>query len=70
MQAKHLCVLNHILTRAEVGTIQTGLSSPVKYFTDRSKAEHLLWIICAIMSYVCHDFACSLLPCGHLLGKS
>ena len=24
--------------------MKTGLSPPVKYFTDRSKAVHLLWI--------------------------
>ena len=28
--------------------METRLSPPVKYFTDRSKAELLLWIICVI----------------------
>ena len=49
---------------------ETGLSPPVKYFTDRSKAVLLLWIICFIyvlcLSSLC---VCSLLPYGHLLGK-
>ena len=36
-----------------------GLSPPVKYFTDRSKAVLLLGITCVIlfMSCVCHAFA-------------
>ena len=41
-----------------------------KYFTDRSKAVLLLWIICVIyVLYFSCDYVCSLLPCGHLLGK-
>ena len=28
---------------------ETGLSSPVKYFIDRSKVVLLLWIICVIL---------------------
>ena len=44
---------------------ETGLSPPVKSFTDRSKAVLLLWIICAIS---CHC-VCLLLHCGHLLEK-
>ena len=49
---------------------ETGLSPPVKYFTDRSKAVLLLWIF-----YVfCLVFAmplcvCLYVHCGHLLGK-
>ena len=39
MQTKYLCVLIHIWIKGE-----TGLSPPVKYFTDRSKAVLLLWI--------------------------
>ena len=28
---------------------ETGLSPPVKYFTDRSNAVHLLWILYAVL---------------------
>ena len=45
----------------------SGLSPPVKYFTDRSKAVLLLWIIC-VVCLSCFR-VCLLLPCGHLLGK-
>ena len=41
---------------------ETGLSPPVKYFTDRSKAVLLLWIIYILC-------VCLFVPCGHLLGK-
>ena len=35
----------------------TGLSPPVKYFTDRSKAVLLLWIFYVfVLSYVCYVF--------------
>ena len=41
-----------------------------KIFTDRSKAVLLLWIICVIyVLYLSCFCVCSLLPCGHLLGK-
>ena len=44
VQTKHLCVLLIVrLARRE-----TGLSPPVKYFTDRSKEVLLLWIIYVI----------------------
>ena len=36
---------------------ETGLSLPVKYFTDRSKVVLRLWIILLFMSCVCHAFA-------------
>ena len=36
---------------------ETGLSPPVKYFTDSSKAVLLLWIICVILCFV--YFMCS-----------
>ena len=50
---------------------KVGLSLPVKYFTDRSKAVLLLWIIYLISVLFCYDFmhVCLLMPCGHLLGK-
>ena len=49
----------------------TGLSLPVKYFTDCSKAVLLLWIIYVIPVLFCYAFmhVCLLMPCGHLLGK-
>ena len=35
----------------------TGLSPPVKYFTDRFKAVLLLWIFCVfVLSCVCYVF--------------
>ena len=49
---------------------KTGLSPPVKYFTDRSKAVLLLWIFfflsCVYYVFVC---VCLYVLCGHLLGK-
>ena len=45
---------------------------PVKYFTDRSKAELLLWIFYVfVLSCVCYVFVrvCLYVLCGHLLGK-
>ena len=49
---------------------KTRLSHPVKYFTGRSKAMLLLWIIFVInVSCVSCFLVCSLQPFGHLLGK-
>ena len=49
---------------------ETGLSPPVNYFTDRSKAVLLFWIIFVIcVSCLSCFLVCSLQPCGHLLGK-
>ena len=51
---------------------KTGLSPPVKYFTDRSKAVLLLWIFYVyVLSCVCYVFVrvCLYVLCGHLLGK-
>ena len=57
------CVLVHIRIKGEVGP-------PVKYFTDRSNALLLLWIICVIYVLCLPCFCvCSLLHCGHLPGK-
>ena len=49
----------------------TGLSPPVKYFTDRSKVELLLWIVYVFLSCVCYALVhvCWYVPCGHMLGK-
>ena len=48
---------------------ETGLSPPVKYYTDRSKAVLLLWIFDVFLSCVCSAFVCVCLfmPCDHLL---
>ena len=42
-----------------------------KFFTDRSKAVLLLWIIYVISVLFCYAFMhiCLLMPCGHLMGK-
>ena len=55
--------------RAMLGRRESGLSPPVKYFTDRSKAVLLLRIIYVISVLFCHVFVCfcSLMPCGHLM---
>ena len=49
----------------------TGLSPPVKYFTDRSKAVLLLWTFMFFLACVCYAFVRVRLyvPCCHLLGK-
>ena len=40
-------------------------------FTDRSKAVLLLWVTCVIYVLCLSCFrVCSLLPCGHLLGRA
>ena len=49
-----------------------GLSPPVKYFTDRSKAVLLLWIFYVfVLSCVCYVFVrvCLYVLCSQLLGK-
>ena len=49
---------------------ETGLSPPVKYFTDRIKAVLLLWIFYVfVLSCVCYVFVrvCLNVLCGHLL---
>ena len=50
---------------------ETGISPPVKYFTDRSKAVLLLWIFYGFFLSVSYAFvrACLFVPCGHLLWK-
>ena len=51
---------------------ETGLSPPVKYFTDRSKAVLLFWIFYVfVVACVCYVFVhvCLYVLCGHLLGK-
>ena len=54
--------------RVRLARHKTGLSPPVKYFTDRSKAVLLLWIFdvflsCFVMPlcasvYMCHVVTC------------
>ena len=50
---------------------ETGLSPPVKYFTDRSKVVHVLWIfyVFSVLCLLCLCVRLFILPCGHLLGK-
>ena len=38
---------------------ETGLNSPVKYFTDRSKAVLLLWIFSGFFSVLCLLYLCA-----------
>ena len=58
--------------RVRLACRETGLSPPVKYFTDRSKTVLLLWIFYVfVLSCVCYVFVhvCLYVLCGHLLGK-
>ena len=71
MQTKHLCVLIHIRNKGEVGAPFHRFKPSSIFFTDRSKAVLLLWIIYVISVLFCYAFmhVCLLMPCGHLLGK-
>ena len=63
---------HYLLLSVEVGTVKTGLSPPVKYFTDHSKAVLLLWIFYVfVLSCVCYVFVrvCLYVLYVHLLGK-
>ena len=56
--------------RVRLARRETGLSSPVFFFTDRSKAVLLLWSVCVIYLLCLPCFRVySLLPCGHIKGK-
>ena len=58
------CVLVHIRIKGEVLRRKTGLSPPVKYFTDRSKAVLLLWIFYVfVLSCVCYVLCASVYMC-------
>ena len=66
------CVLVHIRIKGRGWRRETGLSPPVKYFTNRSKAA----LFCGsfmffFLSCVCYAFVrvCLYVSCGHLLGK-
>ena len=62
-----LCLLTYIYIRKMLTNRETGLSQPVKYFTDRSKAVLLLFFLpCVCFAFV---RVCLYVPCGHLLGK-
>ena len=65
------CVLVSIRIKGGGWRREAGLSPPVKYCTDSSKAVLLLWIFYVFLSCVCYAFVCVCLfvPCGHLLGK-
>ena len=54
MQTKHLCVLINIWTKGEV---ETSLSPPVKYFTDRFKVDFFCGSLMLFLSCVSHSFA-------------
>ena len=56
--------------RVRLARRETGLSPPVRYFTDRSKAVLLLWITCVIyVLWLSYFRVCSLLSCGHVNGR-
>ena len=63
--------LSFVVCNCEFDHCLTGLSPPVKYFTDRSKAVLLCGSFMFFLSCVCYVFVhvCSFVPCGHLLGK-
>ena len=50
---------------------ETGLSPPIKYFTDRSKAVLFCGSFMFFLTCVCYTFVrvCLFVPCGHLLGN-
>ena len=62
----HVNLLIHILTKGEVGVVK--LSSKIFLLTvpRRTSFVEYLCYLCLVFSCVC---VCSLLPCGHLLGK-
>ena len=64
MRTKHLCVLNKIRTKGEVGTIKhVKLSSDV--FADSYKAVLLLWILFSFfVLHVCLCYAVLSVPCS------
>ena len=70
MQAGHLCVLIRIWTKGGVGAPLSWFR-PSSIFSDRSGAVLLLWIICvvSVLFWCAFIRVCSLVPCGHLLGK-
>ena len=75
----HLCYLCFVLVSWSTSELkmrltrsETGLSPPVKYFTDRSKAALLLWIFYvffSVLRLLCLVYVCLNVPCGHLLGS-
>ena len=72
METKHLCVLIHIWTKAEVGT-------PFNWFKSSSKIFLLIvprrcffgGLFTLFLSCFCYAFVgiCLLMLCGHLFGK-
>ena len=57
MQTKHLCVLIHIRNKGEVGAPFHRFKPSSIFFTDRSKAVLLLWIIYVISVLFCYALA-------------
>ena len=65
MRTKHLCVLIHIRTKGEDGTV--NMFKPSSDFTDHSRA--VLFVNCvSCLSLLC-CLVCSLQPSDHLLGN-
>ena len=56
MQTKHLCVLIHIKTKGEVGTVKLVKPSSRNIFTDRSKSCFFCGSFLLVMFCVCHAF--------------
>ena len=52
-------VTNYVDLRVRLARSKTGLSPPVKYFTDRSKAVLLLWIIFCYFCFVFVMHSCA-----------
>ena len=71
MQTKHICVLIHIRTKGEVGAPLNLFKPSSKYFTDRSNAVLLLWIVYVFLPCGCYAFVrvCLYVPYGPLLGE-
>ena len=68
MQTKHLCVLVQIELRVNLAPRETGLSPPVKYFTDHSKAllifgSFMLFPSCFCYAFVCVCYWCLVVTC-------
>ena len=68
MQTKHLCVLIHIWTKGEVGTVkQPSIEHFMRCFFCWSFLIVMLHVSVSCVVLWCR--VCSLQPCGHLQGK-
>ena len=69
IRTKHLFFLIYIRNKGEVGAAKHNKALEY-FFTDRSKAVLLVWILFVIcVSCLSYCLVCSLQPSGHLLGK-